>query len=177
MDMSPFPSNRHVASWAALCPGNTIAPASANRGRPERATTGCERALSKLPRGQSASRTVRSGLGIEGSCGIADKKAVVAVAHANAPAPLTHVLAEGMTVLWSGYRLRPSPRSAGHASRQPIARTPGLSGHDRTCCLSAEARLAGDFLSRCAASANRIISSPILARVSLSSRSRDRSAS
>ena len=59
VDMSTFPSAGHLASWAALCPGNHESAGKHKPARLERATAGCARRSSKRPPGQVGSRTAR----------------------------------------------------------------------------------------------------------------------
>ena len=70
VDMSAFPSAGHLASWAALCPGNHESAGKHNPARRERATAGCARRSSKRPRGRVGPRTARYRHDSDGCSGI-----------------------------------------------------------------------------------------------------------
>jgi transposase len=71
VDMSRFPSDRHLASWAGLCPGVL---ASTRRARPGKAASGCGRAWSRPLSGRHARRTAPWPHATVASSGIADTK-------------------------------------------------------------------------------------------------------
>jgi transposase len=69
VDMRMFPSAGHLASWAALCPGNNESAGSIGPGRPAGAIPGFAR-LSPRPRwARSATGAEPSPRGIVESCG------------------------------------------------------------------------------------------------------------
>jgi len=74
VDMSYFPSDRTWPAGRRSVPATTRVPASTDRGKPEKATAGCARPLSKPPGPRSGSRAARWGPGTDASCGIADTR-------------------------------------------------------------------------------------------------------
>ena len=60
IDMSRFPSHRHLASWAKVCPGNNESPASDAPATPARAIAGCAPSWSNAPGAPPAKRTATS---------------------------------------------------------------------------------------------------------------------
>jgi hypothetical protein len=69
VDMTRFPSDRHLASWAGLCPGNHESAGKHRSVKRARGTPGFGRRSSR-PRWQRfAPGTLRSALAIDGSCG------------------------------------------------------------------------------------------------------------
>jgi hypothetical protein len=67
VDMTQFPSDRHLASWAGLCPGKALA--STDPSRRAKGTTGFGRRSSRPRWRRSAPGIPRSALAIDGSCG------------------------------------------------------------------------------------------------------------
>jgi transposase len=59
-DMTAFPSAKHLASWAGMCPGNDESAGKAARARRARAPNGSARRWSSAPRAPTAARTPTS---------------------------------------------------------------------------------------------------------------------
>jgi transposase len=83
MDMSRFPSDRHLASWAGLCPGNNESAGKRKNGKTRKGDRWLKRSL--IEASLAASRTKDTYLGVlfhrvARRRGV--KKAVIAVAHA-----------------------------------------------------------------------------------------------
>ena len=97
VDMHFFPSDRHLASWAALCPGNHESAGKHASGKTRQGNRWLRTAL--VEAAAAAIRTKDSALGA-GYRRImrhrGHKKAVVAVAHAMLRS-IYHLLAEGTT--------------------------------------------------------------------------------
>jgi transposase len=95
VDMSPFPSDRHLASWAAICPGNHESAGKHKSGKTRNGNRWLRTTLIEAAAG--AIRTKDSALGARYRRVMrhrGHKKAVVAVAHAMLRA-IYHVLGEG----------------------------------------------------------------------------------
>jgi transposase len=96
MDMSRFPSDRHLASWAGMCPGNHESAGKHKSGKTRKGNRWLRMALIEAALG--AIRTRDSALAARYRRVMrhrGHKKAVVAVAHAMLRA-VYHVLAEGI---------------------------------------------------------------------------------
>jgi transposase len=97
VDMSFFPSDRHLASWAALCPGNNESAGKHKSGKTRKGNRWLRMALIEAARG--AINTQDSALRARYRRVMRHRghnKAVVAVAHAMLRA-IYHMLAEGTT--------------------------------------------------------------------------------
>jgi len=97
VDMSYFPSDRHLASWAALCPGNNESAGKHRSGKTRKGNRWLRTAL--VEAAWAAIRVEGSALGARYRRVMrhrGHKKAVVAVAHAMLRA-VYHLLAEGTT--------------------------------------------------------------------------------
>ena len=97
VDMSFFPSDRHLASWAALCPGNNESAGKHKSGKTRKGNRWLRTALVEAARG--AVNTQDSALRARYRRVTRHRghnKAVVAVAHAMLRA-IYHLLAEGTT--------------------------------------------------------------------------------
>ena len=97
VDMSCFPCDRHLASWAALCPGNNESAGKHRSGKTRRGNRWLRTAL--VEAAWAAVRVKDSALGARYRRVMrhrGHKKAVVAVAHAMLRA-VYHLLAEGTT--------------------------------------------------------------------------------
>jgi transposase len=97
VDMSFFPSDRHLASWAALCPGNNESAGKHKSGKTRKGNRWLRTALVEAARG--AVNTQDSALRARYRRVMRHRghnKAVVAVAHAMLRA-IYHLLAEGTT--------------------------------------------------------------------------------
>jgi transposase len=97
VDMSVFPSDRHLASWAALCPGNNESAGKHKSGKTRKGNRWLRTALVEAARG--AVNTKDSALRARYRRVMRHRghnKAVVAVAHAMLRA-IYHLLAEGTT--------------------------------------------------------------------------------
>ena len=95
VDMSRFPSDRHLASWAGMCPGNNESAGKHKSGKTRKGNRWLRMALIEAALG--AIRTKDSALAARYRRVMrhrGHKKAVVAVAHAMLRA-VYHVLAEG----------------------------------------------------------------------------------
>jgi transposase len=57
VNMNQFPSAQHLASWAALCPGNHESAGKRSRAGPATVTSGCD-ALCARPLGPSPARSI-----------------------------------------------------------------------------------------------------------------------
>jgi transposase len=97
VDMSPFPSAAHLASWAALCPGNNESAGKHKSGKTRKGNRWLRTALIEAAAG--ASRAKNSALQARFRRVLRQrgpKKAVVALAHALLRIAY-HVLADGTT--------------------------------------------------------------------------------
>jgi transposase len=97
VDMSFFPSDRHLASWAALCPGNNESAGKHKSGKTRKGNRWLRMALIEAARG--AINTQDSALRARYRRVMRHRghnKAVVAVAHAMLRA-IYHMLAQGTT--------------------------------------------------------------------------------
>jgi transposase len=97
VDMSRFPSEHHLASWAGLCPGNNESAGKHKAGTTRKGDRWLRLAL--VEAALAAIRTKDSALGARYRRVMrhrGHKKAIVAVAHAMLRAAY-HVLAEGTT--------------------------------------------------------------------------------
>src|SRR5437879_3146229 len=95
--MRPFPSDRHLASWAGMCPGNSESAGKHKTGKTRKANRWLRMAL--IEAASAAIRTKDSALGARYRRVMRHRghhKAVVAVAHAMLRA-VYHLLAEGTT--------------------------------------------------------------------------------
>ena len=95
--MSFFPSDRHLASWAAICPGNHESAGKHKSGQTRQGNRWLRTAL--IEAAGAAIRTKDSALGARYRRVMrhrGHKKAVVAVAHAMLRA-VYHLLADGTT--------------------------------------------------------------------------------
>ena len=102
VDMSPFPSDRHLASWAGMCPGNNESAGKHKTGKTRKGNRWLRMAL--IEAASAAIRTKDSALGARYRRVMRHRghhKAVVAVAHAMLRA-IYHILAEGTTYRDSG---------------------------------------------------------------------------
>ena len=99
VDMSPFPSDRHLASWAGMCPGNNESAGKHKTGKTRKGNRWL-----RIEAASAAIRTKDSALGARYRRVMRHRghhKAVVAVAHAMLRA-IYHILAEGTTYRDSG---------------------------------------------------------------------------
>jgi len=97
VDMSCFPSDRHLASWAGICPGNNESAGKHQSGKTRKGNRWLRMTL--IEAAGAAIRTKDSALGARYRRVMrhrGHKKAVVAVAHAMLRA-VYHLLAEGTT--------------------------------------------------------------------------------
>ena len=95
--MSCFPSDRHLASWAGICPGNNESAGKHQSGKTRKGNRWLRMTL--IEAAGAAIRTKDSALGARYRRVMrhrGHKKAVVAVAHAMLRA-VYHLLAEGTT--------------------------------------------------------------------------------
>ena len=95
VDMSVFPSEHHLASWAGICPGNNESAGKHTSGKTRKGDRWLRRALTEAA--LAAIRTKNSALGARYRRVMRHRghhKAVVAVAHAMLRA-IYHILAEG----------------------------------------------------------------------------------
>jgi transposase len=102
VDMSYFPSDRHLASWAAICPGNNESAGKHMSGKTRKGNRWLRMALTEAA--SSAIRTKDTALSSRYRRVMrhrGHKKAVVAVAHAMLRA-IYHLLAEGTTYREAG---------------------------------------------------------------------------
>jgi len=82
-DMTAFPSDRHLASWAALCPGHHESAGRQKSGRTRKGNRWLRAALVQAALGAIGTRDCALPPGTAASSAIpATNKAVVAVAHA-----------------------------------------------------------------------------------------------
>jgi hypothetical protein len=135
-DMSRFPSHRHLASWAGLCPGNNESAGKRKSGRTRKGSKWLRAGLTESAK--AASRTKGSYLSahyhrIKGRRGAG--KATLAVAHSILVAAY-HMLERGVPYqdLGEDYFHR---RQAAHGERytkptRPPARTARTQGHSGT---------------------------------------------
>jgi len=82
VDMSRFPTDKHLASWAALCPGNNESAGKRTSGKTRKGNVWLRRALTQSA--QAVSRKKKGYLGAQFQRLVrrrGKKKAVVAVAH------------------------------------------------------------------------------------------------
>src|SRR5947208_15099236 len=97
VDMSSFPSDRHLARWAGICPGNNESAGKHKTGKTRKGNRWLRMAL--IEAASAAIRTKDSALGARYRRVMRHRghhKAVVAVAHAMLRA-IYHILAEGTT--------------------------------------------------------------------------------
>src|SRR4029450_5677911 len=146
-DMRVFPSARHLASWAALCPGQHESAGKHKSGKTRTGNGGLRTALIEAAAGASRAKNsalqarFRRVLRHRGA-----KKAVGAGAHRplrwrppcrGAPRPgRRNGLSRSRRRL-----LRPSPQPAHRAARPPDASTPGLPCDPRSGILNLLVRL------------------------------------
>ena len=128
-DMSRFPTSRHLASWAGLCPGNNESAGKRKHGRTTKGSPWLRTALVEAalgatrPTGYLRSKywRVRSRRG--------HQRAVIAVAHSQLE--IIHQLLTTGEALHRPWRrvLREAPSRAAHAARGPPARASRPSSH------------------------------------------------
>jgi Chromosome segregation ATPases len=81
-EMTPFPSDAHLASWAGICPGNNESAGKKRSGKTTKAAAGCARLWCKRPGRPVTRRTAISRSMPVTSCIVAEgKRGLVAVAH------------------------------------------------------------------------------------------------
>src|SRR6058998_2703499 len=136
VDMSSFPSDRHLASWAGICPGNNESAGKHKSGKTRKGNRWLRMTL--IEAAAAATRTKDSALQARYRRVMrhrGHKKAVVAVAHAMLRA-VYHLLAEGTTYREQGADYSDRHHTHRVTPRDPIARTPGLPRGSRTGCLN-----------------------------------------
>jgi transposase len=83
LDMSRFPSDKHLGSWACLCPGNRESAGKRHSGRTRRGNPWLRSILTQAARGASkAKSTYLSAMYHRLVKRLGDKRAILAVAHA-----------------------------------------------------------------------------------------------
>ncbi len=144
VDMSAFPSAGHLASWAALCPGNHESAGKHTSGKTRKGNRWLRPALIEAAAG--ATRVKNSALQARFRRVLrhrGPKKAVVAVAHGSltrgVPCPRG---SRGLSRAWCRL-LRSAAQPTRHASRDPAPRAPGLPRNARTRRMSADDGLTG----------------------------------
>jgi transposase len=132
VDMSPFPSAAHLASWAALCPGNNESAGKHKSGKTRKGNRWLRTALIEAATG--ASRAKNSALQARFRRVLRQRGAKKAesrrrrgartLAHCVSPISRRHDVPRARRRV-----LRPSAHPSRHTPRDPPARTPGLPRH------------------------------------------------